>query len=260
MTNKDSLFIFSHVRKCAGTSITSGIKKAYDDDEWIHVHFDEYGKNKSSIPGITDREKLDRHLTGISTSNKKKVKFIFGHDVYLGIHHHFEKRRPYYFTFLRHPVSRIKSIYNFAISQIISGYDDEWLGRWMTDDNGNPYEFREWVDRLPSQYNPLMEHFRQCDYSVKGKEGTDQVLQTLRKFDFVGFVEDQSDFVQLFQILNIKESVPIVNLSYNHIAENSIDSELLSVISTKVKEDIELYEAAREMLAGNKVLQPAVNS
>ena len=100
---KDNI-IFLHIPKTAGTSV------------WDV--FDSYLKKKE-IFSVGAHYESSKHakerLRQFSQREKSAIKVLRGHISY-GWHEEFPNRNPRYFTFLRHPIDRVVSHYNFIKS------------------------------------------------------------------------------------------------------------------------------------------------
>ena len=111
--NKWPLYIFVHVPKCAGISFRIHIENNFRSEEILKIYCKQRieTENGESI-FLYNRNDIDNYLKSLTERQRDKIKVIYGHDVYYGIHKYFDKE-PRYFTFLRNPVDRAISLYNF---------------------------------------------------------------------------------------------------------------------------------------------------
>ena len=132
--NKDILWIFLHVPKTGGSTYSDQIKKYFKEEEFVDTSHVRYGFSKS-----------------IDKKNLNKIKVIIGHASYYGIHKLFPNKMERYIIFLRDPVDRLVSSYNFE----------------MRTKTGKNLDFWKWYKLQPK--NELI-HF--MDMKFRGKEGT----------------------------------------------------------------------------------------
>lgn len=98
MRSKKPLYIFIHIPKNGGSSLNKNIKDQLKPEEY------------AACPEI------DR----LSDEQKRKVKYIYGHRIYYGVHNKFNQREPKYIVFLRNPAERRVSQYNHDIARMDS--------------------------------------------------------------------------------------------------------------------------------------------
>ncbi len=101
----EPLYVFIHIYKCAGTTINYHIHRNYNRKEFLLLYLD-------APPFIQARPEIEEHLISLSDDQKDKLKVIFGHGAYYGIHRFFPNREVRYVTFLRETVSKTISHYN----------------------------------------------------------------------------------------------------------------------------------------------------
>lgn len=91
-----SLIIFHHIPKCAGSTLRHEVFEQYIPENEIYIIGDD-------IPGDLER------LNGKSQKELEKVSLVFGH-ICVGS---FDVPRSEKITVLRHPVTRVKSLYEY---------------------------------------------------------------------------------------------------------------------------------------------------
>lgn len=92
--------IFFHVGKAGGSSLRDILKRYY---------------NKENVYTISSKnnKKAEREFTELSPAELAGIKLLMGH-MHFGLHEYFPGADAKYFTFLRHPVSRLISSYEYA--------------------------------------------------------------------------------------------------------------------------------------------------
>ena len=106
MENKKPLYVFLHVFKCAGSSIRKHVEDNFDEGEFFLT----YGYES---PFLIKRKGIKKYINSLTNKQKNKLKIILGHTSYYGIHKLFPNREVRYVTFLRDPIKRAISHYNF---------------------------------------------------------------------------------------------------------------------------------------------------
>jgi hypothetical protein len=249
---QDFLYIFFHIYKCAGSSIILKIKSEKYKRLCLHLHFgDPDDKNNADgVPLITNQAALDAYLASLSPAEKNRMKYIVGHSTYMGIHAHFPDRPFRYFTFIRNPVARMLSNYNYARFNMESGSTEPWL-EFFKDGHGNALSLTELVNKLPEQYNPIIDLLFQFDnadgvpviidhYSEKE---LDRAQAILRKFHFVGITENINDQIELAKFLNMTTEIHYENVTpKNYIHEHELQP-AKKVLAAKMQYDLRLYNA-----------------
>ena len=103
---KEPLYVFLHVFKCAGSSIRKHVEDNFDRGEFFLT----YGYES---PSLIKRKGIKKYINSLTDKQKNKLKIILGHTTYYGIHEFFPNREVRYITFLRDPIKRAISHYNF---------------------------------------------------------------------------------------------------------------------------------------------------
>ncbi|TKJ17512.1 hypothetical protein CEE44_03175 [Candidatus Woesearchaeota archaeon B3_Woes] len=105
--SKEPLYIFIHVQKCAGTTIRKHIEINLKKDNYLLLTI----RGKPVFERT--KENTENYLRSLNKKQKDKIKIIFGHGAYYNLHKFFPDRKARYITFLRNPVDRTISQYNF---------------------------------------------------------------------------------------------------------------------------------------------------
>jgi len=96
--SKKPLYIFLHLPKNGGTTVTKNLRKVCSEDEIIP----------------------DSYIKKLTLEQKSKVKFLYGHSLAYGIHEEFPDRSIYYILLIRNPAERIISQYNHEVNTLSS--------------------------------------------------------------------------------------------------------------------------------------------
>jgi len=234
--------IFLHIPKNAGRTFESILKRQYAAEDI----YDIYGYG-NSIPRAVER------LKNKPEEDKRKIKLIKGHYQF-GLHR-FLPQESSYITFLRDPVRRVASHYNYVVRDT-----NHPLNRTITEkkmslaeyvSSGVSIELNNGQTRLLSGMNTKYP-FGQCE-----KDLVDTALHNLRHhFETAGIVEQFDDSLAVMSlefgwqwIYYLKKNVTPVS----HI-EDTLDRNTLSIIEKYNQYDLELYEYAQKKLS-NKVLE-----
>jgi len=258
MEEKEYLYIFSHVHKSGGTSINHHIRRNYKQTQYIHIHFNEancfYNLKSRQYDVLKDNDHLASYLASLSIKKKEQIAVLFGHDVPYGIDANFNKT-PKYFTFVRHPVSRIISYFNYSLATIEETNfnpakdDNDWLRSFFS---GNTLmSFTDWVlavnknpEILTKQFPSLIDHYCLIFNPVHcgGVSSLDNAKEILTRFYFVGLTEDFKDFLFLY------EDIGFTKIYFNHniTAKEYVNKEdanfLIKNCAGFLQDEIKLYE------------------
>ncbi len=195
------------------------------------------------------RAEVDQYIDSLSRKQKDQVRFLSGHGVYYGIHEHFQ-RKPRYFTFLRDPIDRTFSNYNFMMQD----YDivEKESGRFPQ--NKDELTFEQWWNNVPRN----MQTGVVLNYRVDDKPGWDPELRLseshleeakriLDDFYFVGLTETfEEDSLFLYNEMNVsrflKKKQNVTKKKYAELNEQFIET-----IRPGIALDMGLYEHARNL-------------
>lgn len=182
------VFLFIHVPKCAGTTVTQSFCKVGRGCAIV-----------SSSPNSKLQARADLHNILVERHLKPdEVRAVMGHDVYYGMHQ-FSTLSPFYFTFLRNPVERYVSHYRHLVNEI---NDSNSIGHHIAVkkliENGKLLTLSDAIERrlfanVMTEYLAAANH---PDLATKRWEcpGDKKPLQLakelIRTLDFVGIVEN----------------------------------------------------------------------
>ena len=253
VANKEELYIFLHIPKCAGTTFIKHIKKNFPEDEAIGLDPDKLGLKKDRFLHADYINGVKKYFDKFTNKQKDKIRIIYGHTVPYGVHRLFE--RPHrYMTFVREPLSRVLSIYNYnatLYNNADSNGKKEDFYKHVLLINGKVPSFEEWVKkkweklRFYKTVAPFMPRFLQdLGFLDKGSLDQKKILAGIEKFYFVGLTnhyEDDSAF--LYHKLKINKFFLSSNISKNYITHEQF-LKVKSFISEKTKDGRKLYNSA----------------
>lgn len=238
---EDFIYIFVHMPKTAGYTLIEHIKANFSKEEVLRLYV---GANE-----FKSMEEIYELLNSLSDSQKKKIKFIYGHSVFYGIHKFFNKK-PKYIIFLRDPVSRTVSHYNHN-RMVYCEHSIIYKPSILSED-GRVLSFEKWF-KDPALHNYmtkfLLSIFQRTNNESVIRNSEDflkVVKEVLDKFYFIGLVENsRKDMSCLFRELGIKGDFEDKNISKKYFVLR--DEELRKLIESKCNWDIKLYEYAKRL-------------
>lgn len=220
------IYIFLHIPKCAGSTFRYHINKNMSRDERINFNSDEAFRRIGDphvfheVGWNSDYDKLlDRELNSLTSAEKDRIRVIQGHGVFHGIHKHFD-RECRYITFIRNPVSRTVSEYNYLRMLLGQSAKDEFMREIIVSriggSGGDPIEFENW---LRTRYVPTYQmsgflHARKFLDATPEDATQDDLVKALDRFHFVSTTErfDQ-DSLYIYHKLGISKFYANKNIS-----------------------------------------------
>ena len=110
-SKKDFVYIFVHIPKTAGTTLVQHVAKNFKKEEILEISSKALNLSEKFDKRTYERE-IKNFLKNKTHKQLNKIKFVHGHAIPYGIHKYFKKEARY-ITFIRNPVRRIPSIYNY---------------------------------------------------------------------------------------------------------------------------------------------------
>jgi hypothetical protein len=269
MDTEDFIYIFLHVNKCAGTTICNHIEKQYARQEILALYYQQitnfleskYGNIQKAL-GIEDptiktpivkKEWIADLIQLMPASQINSIKIIYGHLAYYGIHEIFNKK-PRYFTFIRNPISRTISHYNYLRSQ----QPERQKFVKVMQDNGQIVPFEEWLKNEIPPTHPACNHmvwffFQRFygenlnDYHFSPSEkDLEETKNRLKEIYFVGLTENPSDLDFIYNRLRIDNCLSDRNISQKYFVAEDYEK-TKDIIIAKNQLDWQLYNYAVEL-------------
>lgn len=239
------LYAFYHVRKCAGTTLIKTMQKNLNPSEWIQLNpkgDDLTSLRYRSTAQILDPDGVDVRMRCLSNEEKMNIRFIFGHRTYSDIAQIFKDREVRFITFLRHPVERTLSHYN-------------WVCQKATKQGRSITPFEVWLETTPAISNTMtrsfIQTFKKRDYTGfldVTDQSLSQAVEILKTFYFVGLTEQMDiDSHYLYYAWNFWKFLPRQKKSGGYLT--SLGRGQVRLIEKKCSFDFVLYEQAVEMNA-----------
>lgn len=242
--------VFLHIQKTAGTSL-------------VHMARQQYGNTDVSSHGDYMSAPMDRR------------RFVSGHFGY-----HYAMSLPgdrYSFTFLRDPIERVISLYNFSRNR-----DPEQYPMYKLAHENSFHDFLKITGETPDREGEPMlignyehvwnnmtwqlaygwdAHIGRNGKSVLDFEPTELIelaKQNLLKLDYFGLQETfNEDARHVAAALGMRtESIPRQNTSSKTVTLDSLDAPTAQLLSSLTELDRELYEFARSYRMGGAVQTP----
>ncbi len=261
MKQDQELYVFSHIPKTAGSFFITNIKKSNPQHYLMHSSFSYFQPFKNQHTGKTDfylgKEHYIDYVKSLSPAQKNKIHCIAGHDAYYGIHTLFD-RPAKYITFVREPISRTISHYNYV--RMLVGVLDKMrnknhfhvmlneriVEKFMID--GKIPDFETWLHHVYKHhhifYNTMSDYLQYLNFIDENRDES-SFQDALKKFHFVGVTESfYPDADYLYHQLNVKTSIGKGNTSPGYVNRNSLSSDVINQIRDLNKDDLVLYECA----------------
>ena len=242
--NEDILYIFLHIPKCAGTTFRTHLKYNFNHGELLDIQ-------PSLEKSFEKRSEVDEYIRSLPLDKKEKIKVIFGHSVYFGIHEHF-KSQPRYITFLRNPLTHALSSYNY-ICEHYDFYRKMYKNRRLPK-NKDALSFKKWQELFDMnvQTHVVLNYTLDNRIGLYGdtkinEKHLEEARQILDNFYFVGLTETfEEDASFLFNELQIKKFIkkPQNVTLKKHIHKSK---KLFDLISYATTLDQQLYAHAVQL-------------
>lgn len=232
--------------RCGGTTLREHIKANLREEEALFL----YGKPINQLPTVQSVNEL---ILPLSEEQKKKIKIIFGHKVYFGIHKLFPNREPRYVVFLRNPVDRTISEYNYHRT-----VDKTEMARNTVFEGDRPLSFYESFSQKSRFHNYMFKHlFSNIFFFNMNEEGSfsgmpekyvnednlKKIEEVLKTFYFVGITENQEDFELFYKMLGINPYHVRKNAAVKHFIPPDY-GEIKKIILPMETFDSQIYEYA----------------
>lgn len=224
--NEDVLYIFLHIPKCAGTTLRYHVENNFPRGECLPLY--NSGTNQLTRPLVFDS------ITSFSQDDRARIRIVYGHEVYYGIHELFDKPARY-FTFLRDPIAKTISFYNYRMQQAI---------RSNTLVEKDMPTFEQWLEASPGMHNGMFGDFVKYGFAETTETDEASMAAIFDKFYFVGTTETfDEDSLFLYHGLGVRRFFRNQNKSTQYLQPN--DS-VVHGIAEKTELDRKLYGHAQD--------------
>ena len=253
---KKILYVFLHMKKTGGTTFAHHIEKNLRPGEflWFFRYYGDYER-------VSNRTELKTKILSLSQRQRDKLKIIGGHSIYYGIDEWLPERDVRYVAFLREPIGRTISNYNFFRTRINHPHNDEQaeIFRRFVMDAGRARNFNETLDYCAVLSNNMFKFLADHVYDtytdesvaepyvdqLKNQEILNKLKAVLDKFYFIGLTErSDSDLLFLYGKLGIKKFFADQNISRKFFQLGPDDNAMLKKIEEKNGLDRQLYDYA----------------
>lgn len=242
--DREHVYFFLHIPRTAGTTLITNLRYGLPKGSDLQL---------SPLPGrrFLDRDEVDRHVDSLSSQQRDRIRVVHGHSVYYGIHEKFE-RPPRYVTFLRDPLSRALSNYQYMLANY-----DVFLAD--NDDGSLPRDKQELsFERWWSVFQHDLQTAVVLNYLLDGKPGwevkhalapadLERARQILDRFYFVGLTETfEEDSLFLYSQLGL-EQLLAEPLNVRRGPPVELSPELRDRVVQDTRLDAQLYEHAKSL-------------
>jgi hypothetical protein len=246
--NKQNLYLFLHIPKTSGETFKCNIEDTLSQNAVIRSSFtynEEYFDFRVQKKVFFQGEKhFESYLQDLSDTQKNQVQFICGHDTYYGMHKHFYKH-PRYITFVRNPIDRTISLYNFEkmawgiLSQkkgLLNPMEQLFLKRIRENfliENKAP-AFECWLDEVYDKKHAFyasQTRYLQIMGYLDGEMSSSVLMDALNKFYFIGIAENHDvDALYLYDKFSVRTFNALKNDSPSYIKQDKLDKKALDKI------------------------------
>lgn len=258
--------VFVHINKCAGGTVQNHIENQFSYDERFGPHNLYYKEKISQTLGIFDDKKwihdsaivkkseVHKYLANLSVSQKNTIACVYGHAAYYGIHIPLG-REARYFTFLREPLARFVSYYNYIrairvtserlIRNEIQKRDGTLrsLDDWLAEANLNSYSMASFLLHSYQSENLLQ------DFPIPTEIDMYQIKKMLASFYFVGLTEQKEDMDFTLGSLGIKtflQDTNVLQKKDTYMTPHDMKT-ARKIVEKRCPMDVELYEYAKKL-------------
>lgn len=265
------LDIFVHIPKCAGGTIQEHIESQIPESERFGPHNPYYKQEIARVLRGSERKQCQTdstlvkrswimaYLSSLSPARRNSIRCVYGHAAHYGVHTLFE-RQPRYFTFLREPLARFVSYYNYirtarVTPQRLTGYE-------IQKSDGSLRTVDEWLEEANlAQYSMtgFLLHTLRAENLLQsippfGENDLGDIKTMLSSFYFVGLTENKEDMEFVFNQLGIVKDLPDRNvLRKKETYFTPANAEhAQKVVAERFPFDVELYQYAAQLNRASK--------
>ena len=243
------LYIFLHIPKTGGSTFRKHIEKNFSEEERLLIAYHELRFNKKAPTKSDFTKAFKKDFSKLSPRRKEKIKIIYGHEIPYGVHEFFQKPSRY-IIFVRNPLKRALSLYNFFRTR----YERETTSgrkrrhyKYQLLVGGKIPNFEKWLDTKfgisGSGVETTQQHLKSLGY-LKGLK-TKNVKRMFEKFYFVGITQNlDRDMNYLFDEMSINRFFVRQNVSTKYVKKPSMKE--LKIIKEKTEISSYIFEEAKK--------------
>jgi hypothetical protein len=247
------LYLFAHLPKTAGETFKRNSEKSLPKGGVIRSSFTYsepfYNLQSKKVDFFRGKAHFTDYIASLSNEQKLAVKCVGGHDTYFGLHLLFPMRDCRYITFVREPLARTLSLYNYE--RMAWGIYSEMKGpltplqsyflKRLQDHflvQGRIPRFEEWLeeryDRATLFYYSIKRYLEHLGFSTD-----------LRQFYFIGITENHTeDTLFLYSLLGVRKFASDKNASPSFVRLSDLDVGTKQKLAKMNEADTELYQLA----------------
>ena len=268
--NRESyLNVLVNIPKCAGGTMAHHVERKYGKEKTL----DPDSIDKNSLARLLSENEakfafskweknvwymkrawLTEYINSLEKSHLDEIRCIHGHLAYFGIHDHFSEQ-PRYFVFIREPLARFVSYYNYTSTVRVTPQrllENEivredgtirTLDEWLEEANLNHYSMSAYLSQICNK-----ESFLENDH-IPSRMDIDAVKRMLVSFYFVGLTENRDDMEFVYNRLGITNYVPDTHVlgKKKDYARPRNSKAATKIVSARCPFDQELYEFAIQL-------------
>lgn len=258
--NNNPLFVFTHIPKTAGEVFKRNIESSLSKNQVVRTSFNYherfYNISSGQYEFYQDQIHFEKTIQALTNDQINTIKILCGHDSYYGIHT-LINRDAKYITFIRDPLKRTLSMYNYkrlvwdvhsTMKPPLDPRQENALSlmkkHFLVHDKVPSFE--EWLechyDKTIPIYGTMSNYLRNLGFFDLN---SNNICHALDKFYFIGTSETYDrDSHFLYHLLNVNYFSSDKNASIPHVTTQLINQSIINKIQSHNKEDIELFNLA----------------
>lgn len=245
------LYLFPHIPKTGGAALFENVERSLPRSECLRLnctHRQYYHDPRTGDLHFYERpEDFKSLLNSLNQEERSKFRFLSGHDLSFGLHQEFPQPVRY-FTFIREPIARTISLYNYQLYQHeflkkmrnmdeshrrLELFSQKWFLR-----NGKIPSFEEW---LVESYDNDYHFYWTMSRFLKHYGFLDNMAE---KFFFIGLTETmEEDELYMYSKMGIRRFWANRNASFPYVSQ--LHARTIDLIRQKNKDDFAIYEQAK---------------
>jgi 2-polyprenyl-3-methyl-5-hydroxy-6-metoxy-1,4-benzoquinol methylase len=253
------IYLFPHIPKTGGAAFITNGDISLPPSQRLRLNHTYrqfyYDPRTGALCFYEKEEDLNHLIQSLTQEEKEKIRFINGHDLCYGLHKQFPQEARY-FLFVRDPIARTISLYNYHRYQRdfllkMEKMDEVHKRIAILSDqifliDGQVPSFEEWLEKSYDAGHPFyfsMSRFLQ-NYGYLDPDGC--LDQMFEKFYFIGITETmKDDELYLYHKIGIRRFWADRNCSKPYVVYEKLSTQIQERIREKNQKDFALYERAK---------------